>query len=83
MQNNRVRHGDNVEVEIYDESGKLLGKTSSDNYDSLTDAIETAFTKLLTTAPNIEDYVYRVTNLTTGTSERYRVNAGGHVRLLE
>lgn len=30
----------------------------------------------------IENYVFTVTDLTSGTSERYRVNAGGHVRLI-
>ena len=30
----------------------------------------------------IENFVFTVSNLTTGTSARYRVNAGGHVRIL-
>ena len=30
----------------------------------------------------IEDYVFTVNNLTTGATARYRVNAGGHVRLI-
>ena len=33
-------------------------------------------------ANDIENYVFTVTNETTGTSARYRVNAGGHVRIL-
>lgn len=33
-------------------------------------------------ANRMEDYVYTVTDLTTGTTARYRINAGGHVRIL-
>lgn len=29
-----------------------------------------------------EDYVYRVTDNTDGTSARYRINAGGNVKIL-
>lgn len=31
---------------------------------------------------DIEDYVFRVTNLADHTSARYRVNAGGNVKLI-
>lgn len=30
----------------------------------------------------IENYVFTVTNMTLHTSARYRINAGGHVRIL-
>ena len=30
----------------------------------------------------IEDYVFRVSDLATGTSARYRVNAGGNLKIL-
>lgn len=34
-------------------------------------------------ANDIENYSYEVNNLTKGTSARYRVNAGGHVHVID
>lgn len=45
-------------------------------------AVEAAYEGSNATHNPIEDYVWRVTNLSTGTSARYRVDAGGHLRIL-
>ena len=34
-------------------------------------------------ANDIENYAFTVKNLTTGTSARYRVNAGGHIHIID
>lgn len=81
--NNRIKHGDKVKVAIYNEDGKLLGTNTGSDFDNLTDAIETSYTTVLPTAGDIRDYVFEVSNITDGTSERYRLNADEHVRLLE
>lgn len=81
--NNRIKHGDRVKVDIFNEDGKLMGSHSGSDFDNLTDAIETSFTTVLPTAGDIRDYVFAVENLTAGTSNRYRLNADEHVKLLE
>ncbi|MBO4977606.1 MAG: hypothetical protein J6C67_02680 [Muribaculaceae bacterium] len=81
--NNRIKHGDKVKVDVYDEAGKLMGEKTGDDFYNLTDAIETAYTAVLPTAGDIRDYVFTVYNLTDGTSGRYRLNADEHVKLLE
>lgn len=81
--NNRIKHGDKVKVDVYDEAGKLMGEKTGDDFYNLTDAIETAYTAVLPTAGDIRDYVFTVYNLTDDTSGRYRLNADEHVKLLE
>ncbi len=81
MENNRIRPIDDVRVEIY-ELGHKVGAIQRSGFHNVTEAIEAAYLGSRFDLNPIEDYVWRVTNLSTGTSGRYRVNAGGNVKIL-
>ena len=77
---NRLYPQDDVRVEIYYD-GKLKDAYHGSGYDTIEEAVRAAFEGVKSNA-NIEDFVYEVKDLTTGTTGRYRVNAGGNVTLL-
>ena len=77
---NRLYPQDDVRVEIYYD-GKLKDAYQGSGYDTIEEAVRAAFGGVKSNA-NIEDFVYEVKDLTTGTTGRYRVNAGGNVTLL-
>ena len=77
---NRIYPVDNVLVQLYLD-GKETATYQGDSLRNVEEAIRSAYQA--TEAPkNIEDYVFRVTDLTANTSARYRVDAGGKVRLI-
>lgn len=78
---NRLQLTDRVKVEILD-NGRVAATYEGTGYHNVTDAIAAAYDSTTRTAKPAEDYVYRVTDLTTGSAARYRINAGGHVRIL-
>lgn len=67
-------------VEIYDD-GKIATFEGS-GFRSVTAAIDAAVENSPQADRSPEDYVYRVTDITDGTSARYRINAGGNVKIL-
>lgn len=77
----RLKPDQRIKVEIYDTSGNLVGEQEITGVHTIDEAIG-AVASLLPpgTAPN--DYVYRVTDLSDGTSERYMLNAHNHPRLI-
>lgn len=80
MTANRIHPFDNVLVRLY-----LDGKETATYRETGLHNVETAIRNAYkaTEAPeNIEDYVFGVTDLTGNTSARYRVDAGGKVRLI-
>lgn len=81
MSNNRLRPIDDVRVEM-DYNGKEIDAFQGSGYNTIQEAVRTAYEASKRTDLNIEDYVFRVTNLTTGTSARYRVNAGDNIKIL-
>lgn len=81
MTQNRVHPQDDIHVDLYDE-GKKIDAYQGSGYHSVEEAVTAAYEGSSRNSLNIEDYVFSVTNLTTGTSARYRVNAGGHLRIL-
>lgn len=81
MTQNRIHPQDDIHVDLYDE-GKKIDAYQGSGYHSVEEAVTAAYEGSSRNNLNIEDYVFRVTNLTTGTSARYRVNAGGHLRIL-
>lgn len=80
MSINRIYPVDDVRIELYFD-GKLKDAYQGSGYDNIEEAIRAAYEGVRSNA-NIEDYVFDVENLTTGTSGRYRINAGGNVTLL-
>lgn len=81
MTANRIHPADDVLVELYLD-GKKVDSYEGSGYHSVEEAIRNAFDGSERANLNIEDYVFRVTNLADNTSARYRVNAGGNVKLI-
>ncbi len=81
MNANRIRPTDNVLVEIYLD-GKEVDTYEGTGFHTVEQAVSNAFDNPERADTNIEDYVFRVTNLADHTSARYRVNAGGNVKLI-
>lgn len=81
MTANRLHPADKVTVEIYSEEKKVDSYEGS-GFLNVEQAVHFAYDNSQLASMNIEDYVYRVTNLTDHTSARYRVNAGGNVKVI-
>ena len=81
MESNRIRPDQLVKVEVTDDDGRTVATHLCDMVNTITQAIQQTVAAVNLPGPSV-DYVYRVTDLSTGVSERYRINAGGHVRLL-
>lgn len=78
---NRIHPVDNVLVELYLD-GKKVDTYEGSGFHTVEQAVSNAFDNSGRADTNIEDYVFRVTNLADHTSARYRVNAGGNVKLI-
>lgn len=81
MNANRIRPTDKVLVELYLD-GKKVDTYEGTGFHTVEQAVGNAFDNPERADTNIEDYVFRVTNLADHTSARYRVNAGGNVKLI-
>ena len=62
--------------------GKKIDTFEGSGFHTVDEAVRNAYSGSERANVNIEDYVFRVTNLASGTSGRYRVNAGGNVVIL-
>lgn len=78
---NRIRPIDDVLVELYLE-GKRVDTYEGSGFHTIDEAVRSAYESSKREYVNIEDYVFRVTNLAEHTSARYRVNAGGNLKLI-
>lgn len=77
----RLHRQDKVKVEIYDDNADEIGVEEITNVTEVIDAIRDAANQAH--LPNdIRDYTFKVSNLTTGTVARYRVNAHHHLHLI-
>lgn len=81
MTTNRIHPIDEVMIEIYFE-GRKVDTYEGSGYHTVDEAVKNAYDGSNRTPLEIEDYVFEVKNLATGTSARYRVNAGDHARLI-
>lgn len=81
MTADRLHPDDKVRVYIY-WGGKDIGAYGSTGFHTVAEAIHKAFDSSEHTGANIEDYVFRVTDLARNTSARYRINAGGNTKLI-
>ena len=81
MKHNAIHPIDDVQEEIYLD-GHRIDTYQGSGYHNITEAIDTAYEASDRTNNPADDYVYRVTNLPTGTVARYRINAGDHVVIL-
>lgn len=81
MKVNRIHPTEEVAVDIYFEGKKVDSYKDSGNH-TIEQAIQNAYDGSQRTNIDIEDYVFRVTNLADNTTARYRINAGGNAKLI-
>ena len=81
MTADRLHPDDKVRVDLYLE-GKDIGAYEGTGFHTVAEAIHTAFDSSGHTDANIENYVFRVTDLARNTTARYRINAGGNTKLI-
>ena len=81
MTANRLHPSDNVLVELYLEGNKVDSYEGS-GFHNIEQAVEKALHSIKSAKKDVEDYVFRVTDLADNTSARYRVNAGGNLKLI-
>lgn len=77
---NRITPLDDILVNIYEE-GKKTDTFQGSGFHTVNEAVRTAF-EGSRQENDIEDYVFEVKNLSTGSHARYRVNAGDNLRIL-
>lgn len=78
--NNRITPIDDIKVDIYEEARKVDSWQGSGLH-TVEEAVRNAF-EGSRQSNNIEDYVFLVRNLSSGTEARYRVNAGGNIHII-
>lgn len=79
---NRLKLDQRVRVEVYNTNGNLIADNVYTGLHTVEDAILTAAKTATPRDAQPEDFVYKVSNLSDGTSERYMLNAHGHARLI-
>lgn len=78
----RIHPTDTVRLDILLPDGSTAYTEVVDGDHTIQEACDKAYRDSSLTGP-MQDYVFAVTNESTGVSERYFCNAGGHMRLLE
>lgn len=81
MSVNRLHPDDNVLVNLYLD-GKEVDSYEGSGFHTVEQAVRTAYDESKRVNMDIEYYVFRVTDLADNTSARYRINAGGNVKLI-
>lgn len=79
---NRIHTIDEVMIEIYDPEGRKVDTYEGSGFHTVAEAIENAYDGSAHTPLAAEDYVYKVIDLKNNTCGRYRINAGGNVKIL-
>lgn len=84
MESDRLRVGDKVLVKVYEDTGELAARSEGTGFHTVREAIDATYESMADGDDKADkrDYVFEVSDLTTGTSARYRVNAHGNVRLI-
>lgn len=78
----RLKPEDNVKVDITNIDGNKTATYTGSGFSNISDAIDAAYDTNANSLGDKEIYVYTVTDEASGISHRYRINAGGHVKLL-
>lgn len=76
-----LKRGDSVKVTIWSPDGQRLYESTDTGFHSLDSAISDSIEKANLNI-NPEDCVFEVSNLETGVSHRYRLNAHGNLKLI-
>lgn len=80
--NNHIAPIDSVRIEIFDPDGHRAATWQGSGFHTLSQAVAAAYEGSAPLNMPVEDYVYEVTDLTRNTTARYRINAGGNLRIL-
>lgn len=80
--NNHLSPSDSVKVEILSPTGYCVSTWQGSGFSNLTQAVQAAYSGSNDLHMPPEDYVYTVTDLARHTSGQYRIDAGGHLRIL-
>ncbi|MDE6859181.1 MAG: hypothetical protein K2J65_02070 [Duncaniella sp.] len=78
----RLRPESNVRVEITNINGDIVAGYTGSGFTKISDAIDKAYDAYSDLLASKEDYVYTVTDTSDSITHRYRINAGGHARLV-
>lgn len=76
-----LRLDDQVKVAVYGPDGSQLYEATNAGYHNIESAIKAAVENAAL-GVSAEDCVFEVSNLTTGVSHRYRLNAHGNLKLI-
>ena len=76
-----LKPADQVTVTILGNDGSRLYQSTNTGYHSIEVAVSDALANA-NLSVNPEDCVFEVSNLTSGVSHRYRINAHGHLKLI-
>lgn len=76
-----LKRGDSVKVTIWSPDDQRLYESTDTGFHSLDSAISDSIEKANLNI-NPEDCVFEVSNLETGVSHRYRLNAHGNLKLI-
>ena len=79
MESDRLRPDNKVLVKVYEDTGELAAESKGTGFHTVLEAINATYDSM---ADDKEDYVFEVSNLTTGVSARYRINAHGNLKLI-
>ena len=79
---NHLSPSDSVKIEIFTPTGYCISTWQGSGFSNLGEAVTAAYEGSGSLNMPAEDYVYTVTDLTRGTSARYRIDASGHLRIL-
>lgn len=82
MNNNHISPDNSVKIEIFDPDGHCAATWQGSGFHNLQEAVTAAYEGSNPLNMPAEDYVYRVTDLDRGTTARYRIDAGGRLRIL-
>lgn len=81
MTHNAIHPQDEIKIEMYLE-GRNVYTYQGTGFHNIEEVIDACYNASSLTDRSAEDYVFTVTNLTNGTSARYRINAGHHEVIL-
>lgn len=84
MERDRLRPDDKVMVKVYEDTGELAAESEATGFHTVREAIEATYESITDdeNKADMRDYVFEVSDITTGTSARYRVNAHGNIKLI-
>ncbi|MBO4955041.1 MAG: hypothetical protein J6C77_01380 [Muribaculaceae bacterium] len=80
--NNRIHASDHIQVQILTPDGQTADTMLSSGFNNVEEAVDAAYRGSEHATADCRDYVYVVSDLTTGTSEQYRYNAHSHLKLI-